>query len=49
MGYGGTHDERGGTLVEALHAGTNSDDKRESARIALEFTEPVWLIDVPSG
>ena len=49
VGYGGTHDERGGTLVEALHGGTNSDDKRESARIALEFTKPVWLLNVPSG
>ena len=38
MGYGGTRNGRGGTLVEALHAGTNSDDTRESARIALEFT-----------
>ena len=49
MGYVGTRNGRGGTLVEALHAGTNSDDTRESARIALEFTEPVWLLDVPSG
>jgi hypothetical protein len=48
VGYGGTRDGRGGTLVEALDTGINRDGEREAARLALEFTEPVWLLDVPS-
>jgi hypothetical protein len=49
VGYGGTRNGRGGTLLEALHTGINSDGEREAARLALEFTEPVWLLNVPSG
>jgi len=49
VGYGGTRNGQGGTLLEALHSGTHSDGEREAARLALEFTEPVWLLNVPSG